>query len=264
MYKIRHHLIGDKLFFTFSRRAKGLCYNRVFYIGIWVICNLSFADTIFGIDIGVQTWLYNNSGDLIANNENYNALEEIDLNSENSNSIFIAVEHGVPFLPNFKLQHTNFTTKDFVPQETCPPVFPNICFPKTQIDLSHTNMTFYYEILDNWLNLDLGLSAIYFGGEVDFDTGLDADVNFSKIVPAVYAKAMFEFPITDFSASLTANIGKFTTNSIIDYELAAQYKIGLGFNVEAGLRQQTIDFGNDGVDVSSDATGVFAGLNLHF
>ncbi|MCF6288513.1 MAG: AraC family transcriptional regulator [Proteobacteria bacterium] len=31
-------LIGDKLFFTFARRAKGLCYNCVFYIGIWVIC----------------------------------------------------------------------------------------------------------------------------------------------------------------------------------------------------------------------------------
>ncbi|MCF6288147.1 MAG: peptide chain release factor N(5)-glutamine methyltransferase [Proteobacteria bacterium] len=32
--KIKNHNIGDKLFFTFARRAKGLCYNRVFYIGI--------------------------------------------------------------------------------------------------------------------------------------------------------------------------------------------------------------------------------------
>ena len=224
------------------------------------------ADTIFGVYAGVQTWLYDNSGDLAVDNNYYDAFRNIDKNSETSNSGFIALEHALPFVPNIKLKHTNFEINKFITSGTagCPAVFPNICFESdTNIDLSHTDVTFYYEILDNWVNLDLGLSAIYFNGKIDFQSEYP-NTNYSKFTPALYGKAMFELPITDLSASLTANIGTLTDYSIVDYELAAQYKIGLGFSVEAGLKQQTIDFNSNDIDINSDATGVFAALNFHF
>jgi len=92
-----------------------------------------------------------------------------------------------------------------------------------------------------------------------------SSLNYSEFIPTLYGKAMFEFPITNLSASVTANIGTLTNNTIVDFEVAAQYKIGLGFSVEAGVRQQTIDFKDfSEIQIHSNATGVFAALNFHF
>ncbi len=231
-----------------------------------VTTNLSFADTFFGVNAGIQTWLYNTSGNLSVDNNVFNAINNLDENSENSTTLFASLEHGIPLLPNFKIKHTNFETDYYTAENNnCLTIFPIECFPDTGIDLSHTDITLYYEILDNWVNLDLGFSAIYFNGSIDFDRGFNSDVDYSELVPALYGKAMIELPITDLSVSLTTNVATLTDNTIIDFEIATQYKIGLGFSVEAGLRQQTIDLEDDnGVDIHSNATGVFAALNFHF
>ena len=249
------------------RKNGVLMMKKILTAALLLSANMGFSDTLFGVYAGVQTGFYNTSGDLQANNANYNhAFSSIDKNTQNSNSIFIAVEHGVPFLPNIKLRHTNFQLDSFVNLDlVCTLDFPDRCFPETSLDLSHTDLTLYYELLDNWANLDLGISALYFGGYIDFNTGLDADINYSKIVPALYGRALFEMPITDLSTSLTINIGSSSHANISDIELALQYKLSLGFSIEAGIRQQSIKLDKfTGTDLDLNATGIFAGLNFHF
>ncbi len=241
--------------------------KKILLIAFLLINHLSCADTLLGLYAGVQAGLYNGSGDLRATNSNYNqAFSKIDKNSINSSSFFIALEHGIPLLPNIKLRRTNLQVDNFVNLDlVCTLDFPNRCFPETSLNLGHTDLTLYYELLDNWVNLDLGISASYFGGNIDFDTGLDSDVNYAKLVPAVYGKALFEMPITDLSTSLTVNIGSASNANVSDIELAIEYKLSLGFTVEAGLRKQNIKLTQfNGTDLDFNASGVFAGLNFHF
>lgn len=231
-----------------------------------LISNVSSADTIFGVYAGVQTWVHDNSGDFSLDNQFYNATENINQNSKKNLSLYVAVEHALPFLPNIKLRQSNLEINRFfqVDNIACPAVIPSPCLPSTSLDLSHLDATLYYEILDNWINLDLGLSLIYFNGSVDFDPQL-SNIDYDKIVPALYGKALFELPISNLSASITANVGTLTSNTIVDFEIAAQYEIGLGFNIEAGVRQQTIDFEDiAGSQTDSQSKGVFAALNFHF
>lgn len=242
--------------------------KKIFLLFIFMT-NISFADTIFGVYAGVQTWVHDNSGDFSLDNQFYSARENIDQNSKNNLSFFIAVEHPIPFVPNIKLRQSNLEINRFFQvADACPAVIPSPCLPETSLDLSHLDATLYYEILDNWVNLDLGLSLIYFNGNVDLGSGTGAqfrNIDYDKVVPALYGKALFELPITDLSASVTANVGTFSSNSIVDFEMVAQYKIGLGFNIEAGYRQQTIDFENiAGSHTDSQSKGVFAALNFHF
>jgi len=68
-----------------------------------LISNFAFADTLFGVYAGVQSWYYNNSGDVFADNAAYNSNENFDFNNENSQSISIAIEHPLPLIPNIKL-----------------------------------------------------------------------------------------------------------------------------------------------------------------
>jgi outer membrane protein len=235
---------------------------------ILLVSNVSFADTILGVYAGVQSWVHDNSGDFSINDGIYDTGGEINQSSKNNLSIYLSVEHPIPFLPNIKLRQSHLEINRFHRQTGgCIALSPIPCLPTTSLDLSHLDATLYYEILDNWANLDLGLSLIYFNGDIDFERG-QADntyIKYDKLVPALYGKAMFELPITDLSASLTANVGNFSSNSVIDFEVAAQYKIGLGFNVEAGYRQQTIDFEDiAGSQTYSKSKGVFAALNFHF
>jgi len=222
------------------------------------------ADTVFGVYAGAQAWYHDNSGSITTPLNVIPLASDIDSDNESSLSFYVAIEHGVPLIPNFKLKNSDINGQFINQIDVCPPENP--CDSPINLDLSHTDLTLYYELLDNWVNLDLGLSALYFNGNNDFSNSVDfSEINYSEIIPALYGKAEFEFPTTDFSASLTANVGTLTDKSAIDLELAASYKFALGFSIEAGLRKQTVDFEySNRVKIDSTSTGAFAALNFHF
>ena len=234
--------------------------KKYFLILVLLISNSLQADSIFGVYAGVQSWFYDYSGDIDSPFGIENLQNSFDFNNESSLSYFVAIEHALPLVPNFKLRQTNFSHSGRSNNTINNPLV------ETDIDLSHTDITLYYELLDNWVNLDLGLSALYFTGNSELASIKNiVRENYSEFIPALYTKAQFDLPITDLSASLTANIGTLTSNSVIDIELAASYKIGLGFNLEAGVRKQTVKFEDfNSVNVNTSATGVFAALNFHF
>ena len=223
------------------------------------------ADTIFGVEFGVQNWYHDNSGKVTTPLNIIPLTSDINTDNESALSFFVAIEHGVPLLPNFKLKHSDINGQFINGIDICsPPEMP--CNSPIDLDLSHTDVTFYYELLDNWINLDLGLSAIYFNGNDDFSNLHDySAVDYSEIIPAAYGKAEFEFPTTDLSASITANVGTLTDDSVVDIELGISYKFTLGLSIEAGFRKQTVDFEySNRVKVDSTSKGVFAALNFDF
>ncbi|MFK8011474.1 MAG: TIGR04219 family outer membrane beta-barrel protein [Marinicellaceae bacterium] len=219
----------------------------------------SMADTVFGVEAGIQSWYYDNSGDIASPFDPTISDGNFDIDNESALTYFIALEHGVPLVPNFKLRHTKMDDQINCAADVA-------CLGDIDINLSHTDITAYYELLDNWVNLDLGLSGIYFSGNSQIQSAINiASEDYSEIIPALYGKAEFEFPTTDISASLTANVGTLTDNSVVDLELAVKYKFTLGFGLEAGLRRQTVDFNDfDTVNVDSTSTGVYAALNFDF
>jgi len=222
------------------------------------------ADTVLGIEGGVQSWYHDNSGNITTPLNVIPFTSDLNSDNETALSYFIALEHGVPFVPNFKIKHSNIDGNFINQLDVCPPENP--CNSPIDLNLSHTDFTLYYELLDNWVNLDLGLSAIYFNGNKDFSNLNDfSQIDYSETVPAVYGKAEFKFPTTDLSASLTANVGTFSDKSISDMELAAKYKFALGFIIEAGYRKQIIDLEySNQIKVDATSSGVFAALNFDF
>ena len=222
------------------------------------------ADTVFGVYAGAQVWYYDNSGKVTTPLNIIPFTSEINTDKESSLSFYVAIEHGVPLLPNLKLKNSDINAQFINQLDVCPPENP--CNSAIDIDLGHTDLSLYYELLDNWINLDLGLSALSFDGNNKYSNLHNySSADYSEVIPALYGKAEFEFPTTDISASLTANVGTFTNDTFVDLELAASYKFALGFSIEAGLRKQTVDFEySNNVKIDSTSTGVFAALNFHF
>ena len=129
------------------------------------------------------------------------------------------------------------------------------------LSLDMTDVTLYYEVLDNWAEIDAGLTLRYFSGNMDVSTvGEYNSVDFSIWTPLLYGKVRFNVPATDLSFQLEANAISYWDMSAYDYELSARYTLAMGIGLEAGYKAFYIDSDDlvDGLHADTDFSGPYA------
>ena len=206
--------------------------------------NVAFSD-VAGFTAGVQYWGYDVKGDVRSPVVDNNTVD-IDFDNNSDVNIFIALEHPVPFLPNIKLQHNNIQSNGLIPVQDAAFLNGEAVLVNGLINLSHTDLTLYYELLDNWVNLDLGLSAKYYDGYMRFkyETAINDELDFDHLIPMVYAKAQFDLPLTGFSTAVTVQALSFDSNKVTDIDLALKYQSKLGLGIDLGYRIMDVDLKN--------------------
>ena len=198
---------------------------------------------------------------------------DLGFDDERNNVFYLALEHGVPGLPNVRLQHAEigvtgsntlgrdiqFNGSTFALSETV----------SSEIRLTQTDAVFYYEVLDNVLSLDLGLAARQVDGFVEVaaaGTGDTARADFDGVLPMVYGKVRVDLPLTGFWLGAQAQGVSFEGDQLIDATAQVGYASEFGLGVEAGWRTFRLELDAlDEVDTASlDVSGPYAALNLHF
>lgn len=210
--------------------------------GSWF--NRADADVI-GFEAGVNYWSHSMSGEVrspVADNN----FVRIDFDDENDFNFFVTLEHPVPFLPNVKIQQNNIQSAGPVPLSDREFLGGQAIDVAGDIDLSHTDLMLYYEVLDNWVNLDLGLSAKYFNGysQFNYPNLIDDRADFDDWIPMLYAKAQFDLPLTGLSAAAALEALTFDDNDVVDLDLALKYQTKLGLGAALGYRTMDIDLKN--------------------
>ena len=234
---------------------------------------LAQADTILGIYAGIGLWQADYGGDTGVESVD---LDELGLDDENNNFFYVALEHPIPLLPNIRLQRTaidsresatltrNFTLDDVTFSATDTVV--------TDLDLSHTDAVLYYEVLDNWVSLDLGLTLRAFDGEATVQsqttTALRETVDLDAVLPMLYARAQFDLPFTGFSVGADANLITYDGHTLSDASAKIAYAFDatvIDLGVELGYRRMALEL-DDLDDLNADLTldGPYAAVTLHF
>ena len=139
------------------------------------LANVTHADTLLGLYVGGGSIDYDLSGevkDLEQNNANDLDLEDdLGLEGESGSYFYVALEHGIPVVPNFRFAYSDITESATNTTETVidfgGETFPVDSRIKTDLDFSHYDLTMYYELLDNWVNLDLGLTVRKLDGQLE-------------------------------------------------------------------------------------------------
>lgn len=251
--------------------------NKLKYtLGALLIAVSSNANADFlGVYAGAEKWNFDLDGSLSSLGSDIDINRDLGLKDDSANVYYVAFEHPIPFLPNLMLQKTSLegnstgtATQDFSFQSGNYVTGQSLL---TNYDLSHTDYTLYYEILDNWVNLDLGLSARDFDGFVDVRPnsttvpGVNTRVDISGTVPMLYGKAQFDLPFTGLSAGGKVNLGQFNDDKISDIKAYVAYEGESGFGVEAGYRIFELEF-DDFDQLNSDLTldGFYAAITFHF
>ncbi|MET0356786.1 MAG: TIGR04219 family outer membrane beta-barrel protein [Cellvibrio sp.] len=229
------------------------------------------ADTVLGVYAGYGSWDSSFDG---KTGEPSITLKDLGVKDEKNNFFYIALEHPIPLLPNIRLAHTEISNtqtatinKSFTFDGTTYPVNDTI---KSEFDLTHTDATLYYEILDNWVNLDLGLTARQFDGFVYAQstkvTTRNKKEKVDQTLPMLYGKVQFDLPFSGLSAGIEGNYVSYSGDKISDYSAKVSYLFDsvLDIGLEAGYRKLSLTIDEDELQANVDLKGPYAAVIAHF
>lgn len=232
--------------------------------------SLTMADIVGG-ELNLGYYNHAPSGSAVYNGTtNGNTIDVEDTlkwSQENDLLVKAYIEHPVPFLPNLKLGYTSFghsgngtLTQDLTWGNQTFTANGNI---DSKFDLKMYDITFYYEILDNWLNTDVGLNVKYIDGTVDV-TGTTAagikseSADFAVPIPMLYAKMRFDIPTTDISLQAEGNYVTYDGHSLYDFEAGVRYTFALGAGIEAGYKAMKLKIDDiDDLSMDTDFSGMY-------
>ncbi len=235
------------------------------------------ADTILGLHAGIGQWNAGLSGELGARGENTTA-DELGLDDSGNTFAYAALEHPVPLLPNIRLAINQIEFDGAATVERSF-ILDNQAFnanadTQSIFDISHNDATFYWEVLDNWVTLDLGVTARIFDGYAQVTGESNGDTTTERVeidvtIPMLYSQARFDLPFSGVYAGGLINVIDVSGVSLTDLDIFLGYEFDVAL-IDLGVRlgYKTLDLQLDDdadVDLVTDlkADGIYAGITLH-
>lgn len=243
-------------------------------LGLSAIAPVATADTILGIYAGAGVWKTDFSGEIGDTGQLSADLEDLGLSDEQNTFYYVALEHPIPVIPNVRLQVNDINlseestlTQSFVLDGTTYNVSEDVV---SDFDLSHTDATLYYEVLDNWITIDLGLTIRQFDGSLEIRSTSSGSVTqtIDETIPMAYLKGQVELPFTGFYVTATGNYISYDGNTLQELQAGVGYLsdgwvLDMGF--ELGIRNMNLELDDvSDIDANIDLTGTYASFNIHF
>lgn len=236
----------------------------IFFLGL-MASNFAFADAI-GFRVEAGMWQYEPSGSI---RDSANVSDSFDISSElgyKEDEVFNGVvyfEHPIPILPNFRVGSTDLSlsgTGTIAAGKTWNGTAVPAGSVTSSVDLSHTEIGLYYEIVDVGFDFDLGLNAKIFDGTANIET---ATSSFSETIPMLYGH--LGVPLAGgFKVLGDMSYISLDGDTFSDYNIRLRWDSGVMIGVSAGYRSLTIDYedGNEVIDAKFD--GPFVNATLTF
>lgn len=241
------------------------------YIVATAVLTLSpqvLADRFFGVYLGGGIWQHQFGGTA---GEPAISLNELGAKDTNDSFYYLALEHPVPLVPNVRLQRTNVShSQSAVISQSF--TLNDITFDaETQVesdfDLGHTDLTLYYQLLDNWVNVDLGLTVRHFDGYARASsTTLRSSEKLDELIPLAYLHAQFDLPLTGFSLGLSGQGISYSDSRVTDMDVYLRYTLDSAMDIAVNLGYRSLALRLDEKEIQADAEldGPYAGILLHF
>lgn len=238
------------------RKIIAICFMTTF------AASSATADTL-GLYFGGGSWKHDPSGSIRSsdpNSVNIDMKADMGLKEESESYLWMAFDHPIPLLPNIRLEKTALSHSGNASGAFNYKGNPLASGP-TEVTLDSLDTILYYRLLDNWVNLDLGIDLRSLDGR--FAIGNDS-LEISETIPMLYLAAQFDLPLTGLSVGADYKVISYSGSSYNDMRLRAAYEIGvIGF--EAGLRSTRITLDDvDGVNADIKFDGLMVGAFLHF
>lgn len=248
-----------------------------------------YADTFIGGEVSVGMYSHSPSGSASytlpfeLSNPAVDIEDDLGWDTEQDFILKAYFEHPVPLFPNIKIAYSNIahSGQGIVDGFSWGGIIGLNGEIDTSLDTQMYDLTLYYELLDNVVEVDAGLTLRYLDGDMAVRTlsnydlplvgSLSAELlsestNFDLWVPMLYGKARFNIPTTDISLQLEANAISYDETTFYDYELSVRYTLAMGLGLEGGYKSIHLDSDDlsDGLDLDIDSAGPYAAVVWDF
>lgn len=221
---------------------------------------------VLGVGASIGYWDSDLSGKAANGSDRVDVENDLDLSNNDEANLSAFLEHPIPLLPNVRLGYVRIDQSGRGELSTGFDGVPGGVPVDSELDWRQTDLTLYYEVLDNWVNLDLGLTVRDLDAELEVSdvAGLTrSKTEVDAVVPMVYVASRFDLPLTGLSVGISGNVVGYGGDSLYDYDLFGQYQI-YGVQLRAGYREMAVDYedGNDRLDI--EVGGPFASVGFNF
>jgi len=241
--------------------------------------SIPLSADILGVNVGASTWAPSISGGFSSSapaSSQISLGDDINLNESSNNSLAFTLEHPIPVLPNVRYQGVTVDNQgsDQLNQNLNfnGATFNNGERVLSEFDVSQEDIVLYYEVMDNWINLDLGLDIKRLDGRVALSsnsTSTTTTLNVEETLPLLYLSARFDLPFSGFyvGADLINDpvVINLSDSSAQDRTLKLGYESGNGLGIEGGLKNLNLDLDNaDSLNTNLQFEGLFLNGYFHF
>lgn len=221
-----------------------------------------------GVHGGVGYWDSQMGGVMLA--EGIDLEDDLNLAGNSSNHFWFALEHPIPMIPNIRVAQTSMSdsgngtiTQGFDFLGTTYTASQQV---QTEIDLTHTDLTLYYELLDIvGTEFDLGVTARWIEADVDIQNFVES-VN--VVLPMLYVRGKFSLPFSGAYVAANLNYAKYSGNGVTDTVVKIGWEtksfIFPEFGVEVGYRDFDIQLDEGILNFDAGVTGSFINFTAHF
>ncbi len=248
--------------------------TRISTIALFTAGLIGSASADFvGLNIGASNWSPDISGSFNSGNTSSSSIQlnkDLGFKDHSSTTVNLRFEHPIPLIPNIKYSGADLNasssssitnTLKFNGQDYTSNV-------NSTLDLSHNDIALYYEILDNWINIDVGVDLKRFDGKVSIRS--DSNTNTSTIIvdetiPMLYLAARFDLPLTGFYVGANIQQLSIGDNSAEDTTLMVGYESSTGLGVEGGIKTFSLEL-DDASNLSTNLKydGLYLNGYFHF
>ncbi len=249
--------------------------NKTFFVmfAITLSINTQLRADVVGVQFGTSAWTPDYTGSFALNGVSTGTPIDIErdlgFNDQSHSDIWLKIEHPVPVVPNFKIVSSDFDaaasstlTRDIIYDDQ---TFNKSSDISTRFDMTNTELTLYYELLDNWFNLDVGLTLRQYDGISRIATATNsASESLDFTVPLLYLDARIDLPYSGFFVDSTMNTVNVDKNVISDINVAIGYESDFGLGARLGYRNLDLGFDEANLDVDLQFKGTYMNLFYHF
>jgi len=247
--------------------------NTLFIAAIALMVATPVNADFVGFTISASYWQPELSGSFSSEGEaDIDLSDDLGVDDPSDSSLVISLEHPVPFLPNVRYQSIELDSDG---RET---LSGSITFDgetytggetvRSELDLSHDDIVLYYEVLDNWVNLDIGLDIKRFDGEVSLvgsTNTTNSSIDVDETIPLLYLSARFDLPFSGLYLGVDISNLSSGDSSVDDTTIRLGYESKSGFGLEGGIRQFTLELDDvDDLDSDLEYDGAFINGFYHF
>jgi len=236
---------------------------------LWLTIGTAEADFV-GLNIGAHT---NQSAHTINRNSasSIDLVDDLNVNNPAQTSMVLILEHPISVLPNIRYQGYNLYSSESsgVNPEANNNGSAAIAgiTTTTSFDLNHEDIVLYYQLLNNWIDLDMGVDLKRFDGQVSQAGTTGSSIDVDETITLLYLSARVDLPVNGLyvGANITADVIDLglSQSTAQDSTIMLGYESGTGLGIEGGIKSFSVELNDsDSLNTNLEYDGLF--LNGYF